>query len=66
MNDHPTRLELYNAGKLEERRYPRHQPDPVVEVQNDKGESGSISIRPEIIAIAVLVVVLLVVTAIAL
>lgn len=62
----PSRLELYKAGKLEERRSPRHNSEPVVADPADEEESAGISMRPELMAIALLLVVLLIVTAIAL
>ena len=69
MTDHinePSRLELYKAGKLEERRYPRQHPEPVIEVENEEDDNATINLRPEVMAIALLVAVLLIVTAIAL
>ena len=61
-----SRLDLYKAGKLEERRGPR-QRIPIVEeakqVEVDKTETP---LRPEIIALGVLVIALLVITMVAL
>jgi hypothetical protein len=67
MSDHtnePSRLELYKAGKLDERRNGRPRNAPVAEeaVTN----KDSINLSPEVIAISLLVVVLLVITAVAL
>ena len=62
----PSRLDLFKAGKLEERRT-RPRPEPVVaEVNPDEVEKGSLILRPEIIAIGLLIAVLLILTAIAL
>ena len=62
----PSRLDLYKAGKLEERRS-RPRPEPVIAEPNpDQVERGSLMLRPEIIAIGLLIAVLLVLTAIAL
>ena len=62
----PSRLDLYKAGKLEERRS-RPRPEPVIaEPDPDQVERGSLMLRPEIIAIGLLIAVLLVLTAIAL
>lgn len=62
----PSRLDLYKAGKLEERRT-RPRPAPIItEVKEDETEKGSLMLRPEIIAIGLLIAVLLVITAIAL
>jgi hypothetical protein len=68
MPDHtnePSRLELYKAGKLEERRTIRTHIAPTVEAE--AAEPGNTSgLRPEVIALGILVIVLLIVTAIAL
>lgn len=62
----PSRLDLYKAGKLEDRRT-RPRPETVIaETNPDEVERGSLMLRPEIIAIGLLIAVLLVLTAIAL
>lgn len=62
----PSRLDMYKAGKLEDRRTrPRSEP-VIVEPNPDEIERGSLMLRPEIIAIGLLIAVLLVLTAIAL
>jgi len=58
----PSRLDLYKAGKLEERRSPRPPYTPELEVVQEIEEVASFKLRPEIIAIALMVVVLLVLT----
>jgi hypothetical protein len=61
----PSRLELYKAGKLDERRTVRSRVAPLVDATTAEPEKTS-SLRPEVIALGILVVVLLIVTAIAL
>jgi hypothetical protein len=62
----PSRLEMFKAGKIEDRRS-RPRPVPVItEVKEEEVERGSLMLRPEIIAIGLLIAVLLVITAIAL
>lgn len=62
----PSRLDLYKAGKLEERRSrPRVEP-LIAETNPEEIERGSLMLRPEIIAIGLLIAVLLVLTAITL
>ena len=68
MPDHtngPSRLELYKAGKLEERRTVRPQAALTAETEPAEVDE-TIKLRPEVIAIALLLIVLLIVTAIAL
>ena len=62
----PTRFELYQAGKIEGRR--SFRPPHVPELDDKKGDAddASISLRPTVIVIALMVAVLLVLTAIAL
>ena len=58
----PSRLDLYKAGKLEERRSPRPPHTTELKVDQKMEEVGSFKLRPEIIAIALMVMVLLVLT----
>lgn len=62
----PTRFELYQAGKIEGRRSFRPPHAPRVDEKKDDVDDESISLRPTVIVIALMVVVLLVLTAIAL
>jgi hypothetical protein len=62
----PTRFELYQAGKIEGRRSFRPPVVPDVAAKKDDVDDGSISFSPTVIVIALLVAVLLVLTAIAL
>jgi len=67
MSDHtnePSRLELYKAGKLDERRAGRPRNAPVAEEAVTNNDS--INLSPEAIAISLLVVVLLIITAVTL
>jgi hypothetical protein len=67
MSDHtnePSRLELYKAGKLDERRTGRPRNAPVAD--ETVSNNNSINLSPEAIAITLLVVVLLIITAVAL
>lgn len=63
----PSRLELYKAGKLEERRSPRPPHVPKVEevVSEAAEEVVSFKLRPEMVAIVLMVIVLLVLTLVA-
>lgn len=58
----PNRLELYKAGKLEERRSvrPPHVPEKI-EIPIEENIEG-FKLRPEIVAIGLLVLVLIVLT----
>ncbi len=63
----PSRLELYKAGKLEERRAPRPPQVPQVEdvISKEDEEIVGFKLRPEMIAIVLLAVVLLILTLVA-
>lgn len=60
----PSRLELYKAGKLEERHSPRPSLIPSKEAEVTEEDSGGIKLRAELIAIALMVIVLLILAAI--
>ena len=57
----PSRLELYKAGKLEERLAERPPNAHVEEAISEENEAG-FKLRPELIAIALLLIVMLVLT----
>lgn len=61
-----SRLDLYKAGKLQERRSRPRTVAVVTEVKEEETERSGLMVRPEIIAIGLLLAVLLVITAIAL
>jgi len=64
--NNPSRQDLPKTGKIEERRS-RPRPVPVIsDVKEEETEKGGLMVRPEIIAIGLLIAVLLVITAIAL
>lgn len=57
----PSRLELYKAGKLEERHGKRPSQEPVHDVKLDEAnQAATAKLRPELIAIGIFVVVLLI------
>lgn len=60
-NDH-SRLELVKAGKLDERRSPRASIIPAQEEVKIEETENNFKLTPEIIAIALMVVMLLVLT----
>ena len=60
-NDH-SRLELVKAGKLEERRGPRPALIPAKEEETIEEATEGFKLTPEIIAIALMVIMLLVLT----
>jgi len=62
----PSRLDLYKSGKLQERRSRPRPVAVVAEVKEEEIERSGLMVRPEIIAIGLLIAVLLVITAIAL
>lgn len=62
----PTRLELYKAGKLEERRSERTHQAPLKEIKVIEEEQKSVKLSPEAIAISLMVILLLILTATAL
>lgn len=61
----PSRLELYKAGKLEERRGSRQRPPVVAAAEKVETDDGSIHLRPTVIVLALTVLALLVITFIA-
>jgi hypothetical protein len=61
-----SRLDLYKAGKLDERRDSRKRATIVEEAKETEVEEAASHLRPEIIALGVLVIALLVITLVAL
>jgi hypothetical protein len=59
----PTRLELYKAGKIEDRHSIR--PPHVPAAEENKESGGSIGLRPEVITIGLMLIALLILTVIA-
>lgn len=66
-NHEPSRFELYKAGKLEERRFPRAPHDARVDevITRAEEEVTGFKLRPEMIAIVLLAVALLILTLVA-
>lgn len=62
----PNRLELYKAGKLEERRSKRPHHEPIKEEKIIEEEQQSFKLSPGAIAIGLMVIALLILTATAL
>ena len=60
----PTRLELYKAGKIEERHSIRPSHVPVNEVKTKEPDDEGIKLRPELIIIGVVVIIMLVLVAV--
>ena len=58
----PNRIELVKAGKLEERKSPRPSIIPAKEEEKTVADEAKLKLSREIIAIALMVIVLLVLT----